>query len=134
MSTNTYELDDPNILLAQDGLPSPPPQLTALSFVPQGLSVPEDSLVVMRYPDGTLLANHWNEGKAVTFPQQKWSGASTPRMQGMNITNFTSIAVPGLDNLRFFGLTPDGLIHSYTIDRQDPFTWTYEELVNTEIS
>ena len=87
----------------------------------------------MLFPNGTLLVNHWNESRPGTFPDQKWSGASVPNMQGTAITNFTSIAMPGLDELRFIGLTPDGLIHSYTIDRQNPFDWTYEGLVNTII-
>lgn len=84
----------------------------------------------MRFPNGTLWANHWVGSIPGMFPTQKWSGSSTPHMDN-NISNFSAIAMSGLDDMRIYGLTPDGLIHSYKIDRQDPFSWTYEESVST---
>ncbi|KAK7752292.1 hypothetical protein SLS62_005828 [Diatrype stigma] len=121
-----------DLLTVQEGLIIPPTQLAALSFAPAGSLGPLDTFVVMRFPNGTLWANYWIGSMPGLFPDYKWSGGSAPRTDN-NITNFSAIAMSGLDDMHIYGLTTDGRILAYTIDRQDPFSWSYEEEVGIDI-
>jgi hypothetical protein len=122
-------------LTVQGGLTYPSPQFATVCHTPEGLvDAPQNCLIVTRFNNGTLMVNYWDESKDATSPtNSKWSASLGPTMLGKNLTNFTAIAMPALEDLHFYGLTPDGIIHSYTIDRENPFSWTYEGEVNTAL-
>jgi hypothetical protein len=52
-------------------------------------------------------------------------------MQGKVIQNFTAVSVFESESIRFFGLTNESEIHSYTVDRASPLSWTHDEAVKT---
>jgi hypothetical protein len=62
---------------------------------------------------------------------QSWTGPREPVIQGIEPAELVSIAAPQLEVLTLYGLTTEGMIHSYTVDRADPFTWTFSGMVQT---
>ncbi|KAB5562994.1 hypothetical protein GE09DRAFT_766860 [Coniochaeta sp. 2T2.1] len=112
--------------LAKDISDSPqPPRIAATSYnhpadMDQG---PINLLVVGSFANGSAFANYWDN--------KTWHNATTPLLQGKVLTNFTSVALFQSSEIKFFGLTNDSEIHSYTIDRRNPVSWTYGDAIIT---
>ena len=51
-------------------------------------------------------------------------------MLGKQLTNFTTISLMSATELKFFGVTPEGELHVYTVDQDDPLTWTYDSEIS----
>lgn len=73
--------------------------------------------------NGTVQVNYWNN--------QTWHISEEPMMLGKVYANFTSIGMFQAEDIMFYGLTNEGEIHSYKVDRRDPLSWSYGEMVKT---
>jgi hypothetical protein len=87
-----------------------------------GRNSPRRLLIAARFDNGTVGINYYNT--------EEWHGQSFPTLSGTTYDNWTSISVVAATNLLFFGLTGDGEIHEYTMDRTNPLSWTYNSQVS----
>lgn len=96
-------------------------------------SLPDDStgprrkLVVARKPDGSLLANHWDN--------TSWQDAKSPNLNGApgGSENFTSVSLTSGPDLRAYGRTDRGIV-CYKINMNKPFEWTLEDNVQLRVT
>ncbi|KAH8888732.1 hypothetical protein GQ53DRAFT_229808 [Thozetella sp. PMI_491] len=98
-------------------LPSIPPRLAAQGFInpKKDKTGFANLLLAQSYPNGTLLANFWNNSD--------WHGNAEPTLQGKVFSNWTNVALTG--DMKFFGLTNTSEIHQFSVDRSSPLSWTY---------
>lgn len=76
-------------------------------------------LVASVFDDGIIKASCWNN--------VSWTGDVTPSLLQYNGTvNFTAGAMISGANIKFYGLTVDGHINSFTVDRDAAFQWTWD--------
>lgn len=105
--------------------PLQPPALAAMAFAnaTRVAAGPLDAMVVSLFDNGSIAASLWDNSA--------WSRANDPNMQGKVYTNFTAVSVLPAAELKFFGLTNDGDIQAFAIDRNSPLSWTYNGSVAT---
>lgn len=101
------------------------PELSAIGFAnsKDANPGPRRLIVGARFDNGTVGINSWNT--------TTWRGQDFPTMKGQTFDKFTAMALLAAEDLKFFGITDAGEIQSYTIDRDDPLSWTYDQQVNT---
>ena len=84
---------------------------------------PVNLLVTGVFANGSAFVAHWDNST--------WHQASEPILQGKVFTNLTAVSVFESKQVKVFGLTNESEIHSYTIDRKNPLSWTYDQAVIT---
>lgn len=84
---------------------------------------PLDLMVVPCFDNGSVIVNWWDN--------TVWSFGNEPILQGKVYTNFTAATLLPAEDLKFFGVTDEGAIQAYTIDRAAPVSWTYDSEVDT---
>jgi hypothetical protein len=106
-------------------VPTPGPEISATGFdnAADLTAGPINILVSGVYANGSAFATYWDN--------TTWHDPAAPILQGKVITNFTSVSVFDAVQLKVFGLTNESEIHSYTIDRKNPLSWTYDQAVIT---
>lgn len=104
-------------------LPYPSPQMAAIGYA-NSTSDPgavNNFLVVTLDSHGTLLTNHWDTNS--------WTTDLAPSLTGTSEDVFERIAMVAAEDLVLYGLTAEGAIKAFLIDRGDTSTWAFDSVV-----
>lgn len=101
----------------------PSPQIAAGGFSneTEDLAAVNKFLVVTRDSTGRVYSNYWDTAS--------WTTNIEPSIKGTSKEIWEAIALVNAEDLMFYGLTNDGNIKSFTIDRTSPFNWMLSRVV-----